>query len=64
MFCARLVFRCFRSVEKLGERLVGAVGPYFVATAVALISLGVVCFCTSRPVHNNLAAGVLKCVHS
>ena len=47
MFCARQVFRCFKYVEKLGERLVGAVGPYFVATALSMISVGVVCFCTS-----------------
>lgn len=47
MFCARQVFRCFKFVEKLGERLVGAVGPYFVAAALSLISVGVVCFCTS-----------------
>jgi len=47
MFCARQVFRCFKFIEKLGERLVGAVGPYFVAAAVILISVGAVCFCTS-----------------
>lgn len=47
MFIAHLVFRCFRFVEKVGERFLGAVGPYFVAAAVALISTGVVCFCTS-----------------
>jgi len=49
MFCARQVFRCFKFVEKLGERFVGAVGPYFVATAIILISVGAVCFCTSGP---------------
>jgi len=47
MFCARQVFRCFKFIEKLGERFVGAVGPYFVAAAVILISVGAVCFCTS-----------------
>ena len=47
MFCARQVFRCFKFIEKLGERVVGAVGPYFVAAAVILISVGAVCFCTS-----------------
>ena len=49
MFFARQVFRCFRFVEKLGERLLGAVGPYFVATAVVLLSVGVFCFCTLGP---------------
>lgn len=49
MFLARLVFRSFRSFEKLGESLLGAVGPYFVATAVVLISTGTVCFCASCP---------------
>ena len=49
MFCARQVFACFKSIEKLGERLVGAVGPYFVAAALSLISVGAVCFCTSSP---------------
>ena len=47
MFCARQVFRCFKLIEKFGERFVGAVGPYFVATAVVLISVGAVCFCAS-----------------
>ena len=46
MFCAHQVFRCFKFIEKLGERLVGAVGPYFVAAASGLISVGAVCFCT------------------
>ena len=49
MFCARQVFRCFKFVEKLGERVLGAVGPYFVAAAVGLISVGAVCFCKSGP---------------
>ena len=47
MFCARQVFRCFKFVERLGERFLGAVGPYFVAAAVSLISVGALCFCTS-----------------
>lgn len=49
MFCARQVFACFKSIEKLGERLVSAVGPYFVAAALSLISVGAVCFCTFSP---------------
>jgi palmitoyltransferase len=47
MFCARQVFRCFKSIENLGERLVGTIGPYFVGTAALLITVGAVCFCTS-----------------
>ncbi|KAJ7625220.1 zf-DHHC-domain-containing protein [Mycena rosella] len=44
MICSRTVFRCFKALERLGDRITGAAGPYFVAFAVILISLGVVCF--------------------
>ncbi|KAF8702223.1 hypothetical protein AX14_014457 [Amanita brunnescens Koide BX004] len=44
MTCARAVFRCFRAVERCADRITGAAGPYFVALAVALISLGTLCF--------------------
>jgi palmitoyltransferase len=39
------VFRCFRAVERIGDRVTGAAGPFFVALAVGLIGTGAVCFC-------------------
>lgn len=36
--CARLVHVCFRRVEKFADRLTGAVGPFFLAIAAALIA--------------------------
>ncbi|KAJ7500311.1 DHHC palmitoyltransferase-domain-containing protein [Mycena galericulata] len=44
MMCSRAVFRCFKTLERLGDRLTGAAGPFFVAFAVILIGLGTVCF--------------------
>ncbi|KAJ7794842.1 zf-DHHC-domain-containing protein [Mycena olivaceomarginata] len=44
MMCSRVVFRCFKALERLGDRITGAAGPFFVAFAVILISLGTVCF--------------------
>ncbi|KAJ6572634.1 DHHC palmitoyltransferase-domain-containing protein [Mycena sp. CBHHK59/15] len=44
MMCSRTVFRCFKALERLGDRITGAAGPYFVAFAAILISLGAVCF--------------------
>ncbi|KAJ7759461.1 hypothetical protein DFH07DRAFT_1023886 [Mycena maculata] len=44
MMCSRVVFRCFKTLERLGDRLTGAAGPFFVAFAVILIGLGIVCF--------------------
>ena len=38
------LFRCFKALERLGDRITGAAGPFFVAFAVILISLGTVCF--------------------
>jgi hypothetical protein len=32
-------------LERLGDRITGAAGPFFVAFAIILISLGTVCFC-------------------
>ncbi|KAI0649520.1 zf-DHHC-domain-containing protein [Trametes meyenii] len=40
----RQVFRCFKWLERLGDRITGAAGPFFVALAVILLSLGLVCF--------------------
>ena len=45
MACARYVFRCFKWVERIGDRVTGAAGPYFVGLAVILISLGMISFC-------------------
>ncbi|KAF8126947.1 DHHC palmitoyltransferase-domain-containing protein [Boletus edulis] len=46
MFCARQVFRCFKWVERVGDQITGAAGPYFVGLAVILISLGILSFFT------------------
>lgn len=45
MACVRHVFRCFRWVEHVGDRITGAAGPYFVGLAIILISLGTLSFC-------------------
>ncbi|KAI0749290.1 zf-DHHC-domain-containing protein [Daedaleopsis nitida] len=42
--CTRQVFRCFKWLERLGDRITGAAGPVFVALAVILLSVGTVCF--------------------
>ncbi|KAJ7679345.1 DHHC palmitoyltransferase-domain-containing protein [Mycena polygramma] len=44
MICSRVVFRCFKTLERLADRITGAAGPFFVAFAVILIGLGVVSF--------------------
>ncbi|KAJ3567662.1 hypothetical protein NP233_g6217 [Leucocoprinus birnbaumii] len=44
MICAQRVFRCFRALERFGDRITGAAGPYFVALAVILTGTGTVCF--------------------
>lgn len=46
MICARRVFRCFRRLESLADRITGAAGPWFVALAIILISLGTLSFFT------------------
>ncbi|KAM5539275.1 hypothetical protein V8D89_007148 [Ganoderma adspersum] len=43
-WCTRQVFRCFKALERFGDRVTGAAGPVFVALAVVLLSLGVFCF--------------------
>ncbi|GLB40770.1 putative DHHC palmitoyltransferase family protein [Lyophyllum shimeji] len=42
--CSRTVFRCFKALERAGDRLTGAAGPFFVGLAVVLISTGAICF--------------------
>jgi palmitoyltransferase len=44
MICANTVFRCFKSIERAANFITGAAGPYFVALAVILITMGTVCF--------------------
>jgi len=44
MLCAQTVFRCFKWLERLGDKITGAAGPVFVFLAVVLLSLGLVCF--------------------
>ncbi|KII85268.1 hypothetical protein PLICRDRAFT_45462 [Plicaturopsis crispa FD-325 SS-3] len=41
---SRAVFKCFKWLERQGDRITGAAGPYFVGGAVILICMGVVCF--------------------
>ncbi|OJT09976.1 hypothetical protein TRAPUB_13539 [Trametes pubescens] len=43
-WCTRQVFRCFKWLERAGDRLTGAAGPVFVTLAIVLISIGVFCF--------------------
>ncbi|KAI0300409.1 zf-DHHC-domain-containing protein [Russula brevipes] len=42
--CTRFVFTCFKRVERCGDRLTGAAGPYFVAFATLLFVAGALCF--------------------
>ena len=49
MLCSRSVFRCFKKLERWGNIVTGAAGPYFVGLAVILISLGTICFCECVP---------------
>ncbi|KAJ7607930.1 DHHC palmitoyltransferase-domain-containing protein [Roridomyces roridus] len=44
MMCSRVVFRCFKAMERFADRLTGAAGPFFVAFAIILIGLGAICF--------------------
>ncbi|GAW00024.1 zf-DHHC-domain-containing protein [Lentinula edodes] len=46
MFCIvqSNLFRCFKTLERLGDRVTGAAGPFFVGLAVILISAGTICF--------------------
>ncbi|ESK92143.1 vacuole protein [Moniliophthora roreri MCA 2997] len=44
MLCSKAVFRCFKALERLGDRITGAAGPYFVGFAVVLLSTGLICF--------------------
>ncbi|KAF7302922.1 Palmitoyltransferase [Mycena kentingensis (nom. inval.)] len=46
MICARTVFRCFKVLERIGDRVTGAAGPVFVTFAVLLVGLGTTCFFT------------------
>ena len=45
MICAGCVFRCFKTLERWGNYVTGAAGPYFVGLAAILIGMGIVCFC-------------------
>jgi len=53
MICARYVFRCFKSLERLGDRVTGAAGPFFVGFAMILLSTGTLCFCVSLSIPCN-----------
>ncbi|KDQ52698.1 hypothetical protein JAAARDRAFT_183961 [Jaapia argillacea MUCL 33604] len=44
MTCARTVFRCFKWLERLGDKVTGAAGPLFIFLAIVLISTGTICF--------------------
>ena len=45
--CSRTVFRCFRWMERMGDKVTGAAGPVFVTLAVVLLSIGTFAFCES-----------------
>ncbi|EIM86060.1 zf-DHHC-domain-containing protein [Stereum hirsutum FP-91666 SS1] len=42
--CTRVVFRCFKKLERWGDKVTGAAGPFFVGLAVILIVAGTVSF--------------------
>lgn len=44
--CHRFVFACFKRVERWGDKLTGAAGPFFVAIAALLLVIGTLCFRT------------------
>nr|GAT46352.1 Zf-DHHC-domain-containing protein [Mycena chlorophos] len=44
MLGPRFVFRCFKTLERWGDRIAGSAGPFFVALAVLLTGMGTVCF--------------------
>lgn len=44
MICAKQVFRCFRCLERAGDKLTGAAGPVFVTLGAVLLSTGAFCF--------------------
>ncbi|OAX42724.1 zf-DHHC-domain-containing protein [Rhizopogon vinicolor AM-OR11-026] len=46
MICARHVFRCFKWLERMGDRFTGAAGPYFVGLAIILQTIGAASFFT------------------
>ncbi|KAF8582995.1 zf-DHHC-domain-containing protein [Ramaria rubella] len=43
-FCSRAVFRCFKCLERAADRITGAAGPFFVAIAYTLLTIGAVTF--------------------
>lgn len=45
MICSKTVFRCFKTLERWGDKITGAAGRYFVILAVCLTTLGTVVFC-------------------
>lgn len=45
MICARHIFRCFKWLERMGDRFTGAAGPYFVGLAIILQTIGAASFC-------------------
>ncbi|KAH8822858.1 DHHC palmitoyltransferase-domain-containing protein [Flagelloscypha sp. PMI_526] len=44
MFGSKVVFRCFKCLERTADRITGAAGPVFIALAVLLIGAGAVSF--------------------
>jgi palmitoyltransferase len=55
MICAKRVFRCFKTLERWGNKITGAAGPYFVGLAVLLIGTGMFCFCELKYTSCNLS---------
>lgn len=64
MICARHVFRCFKWLERIGDKVTGAAGPFFVGFAVLLLSTGIICFCEFPVSRTATHAAVLTRRHS
>src|SRR6266850_91427 len=57
----RFVFACFKRIERCGDWVTGAAGPFFVAAATVLFILGTLCFRTSLIIFKPLI--FLKTIH-
>ncbi|KIJ52373.1 hypothetical protein M422DRAFT_25993 [Sphaerobolus stellatus SS14] len=43
-YCTRVVFRCFKCLERAADRITGAAGPFFITIAYVLLSIGTFAF--------------------
>ena len=56
MICSKWVFKCFKTLERCGDRVTGAAGPLFIALALALLTVGTISFCElyfNNPLNGN-----------